>query len=528
VSDASDREPPEPDVVDAAASEGAPRDGASHATRRQIRGSSLLLLGRLISLGTNFLVQVLIVRYLSKGEYGVFAYALSVVNIAVIGVALGTDRAIGRFLPIYQERGRPDAILGSLIFVAGTISSLGIAVIVLVVGLQDLVSESLVNERAGALLVILIVLAPVQALDDVLMNGFAVFSSPRAIFFRRYVLNPALRLTVVGLLILGRQDAEFLAVGYVATGIIGVGVYGILFVRLLRREGIIPRTGRPHISMPVREILVFALPLLSTDLIYILLNSMDVLVLGAVTDAETVASYRVIQPAAALNLIVLQSFTLLFTPAAARLFARRDDEGLRDLYWQTAAWVAVASFPIFALTFSLAEPLTVGLFEERYASSAIFLAIIAVGRYFDAALGFNGMTVRVYGNVKAIVAVNLVAAAVNIVLLLTLIPAFGALGAALATGVTLVLFNVLKQYALYRIVGIAPFDRRYVAVYGTIVASAIGLLLVQVIVEPPLWAGLGMVAASSTLVLVVGRSHLRLAETFPELARLPILRRLVR
>ncbi len=68
------------------------------------------------------------------------------------------------------------------------------------------------------MLLILIVLAPIQALDDVLMNGFAVFSNPRAIFFRRYVLNPVLRLAVVGLLIFGERDVEFLAVGYVVTG----------------------------------------------------------------------------------------------------------------------------------------------------------------------------------------------------------------------------------------------------------------------------------------------------------------------
>ena len=194
-----------------------------------------------------------------------------------------------------------------------TIVSLGAALIVLIYGLQDLISQSLVDERAGALLLILIALAPIQAMDDVLMSGFAVFSSPRSIFFRRYVLNPILRLAVVGALIFGGQGAKFLAVGYVVTGAIGVLVYLVLFVRLLRRQGVLPRTGRPKISVPWREIVIFALPLLSTDLIYILLNSMDVIVLGAHTDAETVASYRVIQPAAALNLIVLQSFTILFT-----------------------------------------------------------------------------------------------------------------------------------------------------------------------------------------------------------------------
>ena len=244
-------------------------------------------------------------------------------------------------------------------------------------------------------------------------------------------------------------------------------------MRLLRRGAACPRGGgRPKVDRALaRGPRLLRCPLLSTDLIYIILNSTDVIILGAGRDAETVASYRVIQPAAALNLIVLQSFTLLFTPAASRLFARERPEGVKDLYWQTAAWVAVASFPIFALTFSLAEPLTVALYQERYASSAVFLAIIAIGRYFDAALGFNGLTVRVFGNVRAIVVVNLIAAAVNLVLLLTLIPALGALGAAVATMLTLLVFNTLKQYALYRVGGISMFDRRYVAVYGTIVLA---------------------------------------------------------
>lgn len=517
----------EPDVPSVLADGAPPPVSADRLSRRQIRGSSLLLFGRLISLGTNFLVQVMIVRYLSKGDYGVFAYALSVVNIAAILVTLGTDRAIGRFLPIYQEKGRPDQIVGAQLFILGTIASLGIASVLLVYGLQDLVSDSLVDPRAGPLLLILIVLAPIQAADDVLMNGFAVFSSPRSIFFRRFVLNPVMRLAVVGLLIATDQDAKFLAIGYVVSGAIGLVVYGVLFARLLRREGIVPRSGRFRVSWPVREILVFSIPLLSTDLINVLMGSMDVIILGAFTNAETVASYRVIAPVAALNLIVLQSFSLMYTPAASRLFAREDADGVRDLYWQTAAWVAVASFPIFALTFALAEPLTVLLFQERYASSAVFLAIIAVGRYFDAALGFNGLTVRVFGSIAPVVAVNVIAAVVNLILLFTLIPAYGALGAAIATGVTLFVFNCLKQLTLKRVVGIAFFDRRYVGTYAVIVASAMVLLVVQVGVRPPLWIGMLLVIASSAIVLRVGRTHLRLEETFPELGRLPVIRRMV-
>ena len=50
---------------------------SSEATATQIRGSSLLLFGRIISTAVNVVIQVVIVRYLSKTQFGAFAYALS-------------------------------------------------------------------------------------------------------------------------------------------------------------------------------------------------------------------------------------------------------------------------------------------------------------------------------------------------------------------------------------------------------------------------------------------------------------------
>ena len=49
------------------------------ATRKQIRGSSLFLAGRFLSMGINFSAHVLMVRYLATAEYGALAYALAAV-----------------------------------------------------------------------------------------------------------------------------------------------------------------------------------------------------------------------------------------------------------------------------------------------------------------------------------------------------------------------------------------------------------------------------------------------------------------
>ena len=498
------------------------------ATRTQIRGSSLLLAGRLLAVAMNFAILVLIVRYLSKADYGAFAYALSIAALGANLATFGLDRSITRFVPIYEEQGRYDKMLGTIVMVTGTILSLSLTAILLVYGLQGFLGGSLIrDERAISLLLILILLAPIQALDGLLTGMFAVISKPRAIFFRKYVLGPALRLAVVLLLILGNSGVSFLATGYVITGALSVAIYIVILFRLLREEGLLQRFSFGTMRMPAREVFAFTLPLLSSDFMYMAMNTSDVVLLGHFQGSAEVASFRAIWPAAHLNQLVMTSFALLFTPMAARLFARNDRAGINDLYWKTALWIAVLSFPIFALTFSLAEPFTVTAFGARYEDSATYLMLLSFGYYFNAALGFNGLTLKVFGKLRYIVSINALAAVVNVAVNLALIPRYGALGAAIGTTATLVAHNILKQAGLRLGTGISLFQRGDAVVYVGIAVGALFLLAVQLTVSPPFYVGFVLAAFVSLLVLGLSRKSLRTGETFPELMRFRLARLLL-
>ena len=89
---------------------------APTSARSQIRGSSLLLVGRAVAMAVNFLVQVLTVRYLTKTDYGAFAYALAIVDLGQMVATFGMDRTITRFLSIDDEHGRYDRLFGTLVF----------------------------------------------------------------------------------------------------------------------------------------------------------------------------------------------------------------------------------------------------------------------------------------------------------------------------------------------------------------------------------------------------------------------------
>jgi O-antigen/teichoic acid export membrane protein len=499
----------------------------AHAARH-VRGSSLLLAGRVISMVANFGIQVLIVRHFSKSDYGAFAYALSIVHLVTTVVTLGLDRGITRFVAIYDEQKAYSKLFGTIVMQLVAIVSLGLTATVLVYALQDWMTGTLVDDRqAVSVLLVLIILAPVQALDDMFVQLFAVFARPGAIFFRRHVLAPGLRLVVVALLIAGHRGVSFLAAGYVAATAVGVLLSGGLLLRVMAKQGLLRQARAAGLEFPLREVAAYTLPLLTSDLVYMLMGTATVVMLGHYRATDDVAAFRAVVPLAHTCQLVMTSFSLLFTPTASRLFARGDRASIGDLYWRTAAWMAVLTFPIFALTFSLADPVTTTLFGSRYAGSAAFLAIVAVGYYFNSALGFNGLTLKVFSRLRYLVTINLAVAGLNLVLNVVLIPRYGALGAALATAATLIAHNVGKQAGL-RSVGIALFPRRYLRLYGAVTVLSAGLLAVQYLADLPLLPGLALAGIASVAVVVVSRDQLDVNETFPELLRIPLVRRIGR
>jgi O-antigen/teichoic acid export membrane protein len=488
----------------------------------------MLLAGRLLSKGATLAIQVLIVRYLAKSEFGAFAYGLSVVAVVQTVVTFGLDRAVTRFIPIYHERGEYAKVFGTFFMVVGSLFGLGLLAVGSTLALLSFAGDSLVADPlARSLLLVLVFLAPIDAIDAVLVGMFAVFAKPRAIFVRRYLLAPVLRISVVLALVLGGFGVHFLAAGWVVSSLLGVAVCTVLLVQLLRQEGLLGRVRLREIEVPWRSVLAFTLPLLSSDLLFSAMHVMDTVLLERFHGTTGVAGYRAVYGAANLNALVFASFGTLFTPLAARMFARDDRAGIDNLYWQSAVWIAVLSFPVFLLTFSFAEPVTVLLFGDVYRDSALILAILALGQYANSAFGMNGLTLKVYGKLKYVFLLNLATLAVTVVVNLILIPPFGALGAAVGTTTTLLVHNVLKRAGVGMYTGVRFFDPRYLRVYGLIAGTAGLLFAVQRSHPMPLAVGLVLTALGSLVVLRGSRRLLDFETTLPELGRIPLLARLL-
>ena len=483
-------------------------------------------MGRLFAVGINFTAQVLIVRHLSTTDYGALAYALAVVAFLQVFTTLRLGEASTRFVSIYHEKHDYDKVFGTILLMLSMMGLAGLGLIAAFFALPDPLLYVMIDDQQPIdLLSIMIFLAPVGALDSLLIGLFATFARPRAIFFRKHILGPGLKLIVVLLLIVWQRNVIFLAYGYLVASALGVLIYGGLFIRLLQRQGLFQHVHFKTLQMPVKAVCTFTLPLLTSTLFPIAMKAVNVFLLGYFHDMSQVAFFLVVLPAAELSTtMVMRSFALLYMPTAARLFAKEDYVSMQHLYWQTTVWMAVVAFPLFAVTFAMAQPFTTLVYGARYEQSAIILALLSLGCYVRVAFGFNERTLQVVGQVRCIVLINIVAAVTAIIANVLLIPPYGALGAATGTASVMIIHTLLRQAGLHWALGFNLFNRQCLSFYLLIAGSILGLFLMQSSGATSIPIALPLAVLLSLFVLILSKNKLQITETFPELLRLPFMR----
>jgi O-antigen/teichoic acid export membrane protein len=502
-----------------------PRD----SNRKQIRGSALLMAGRGIAVGVNFTVTVLIVRYLTKQDFGALAFALSTVTLVSRFSLAGLDKAASRFAAIYHERRDYSRMFGLLLLMVGTIVTLGTGIALGSFGLSALFGDpGTSSPLSHTLFLSLIVLAPVEAMNSLLLSVFGVFSKARLIFFRRHIVGPLLKLIAMVTVVMFGEDVHFLAGAYIVAGLLGLLIAFGLLVRVIREQRLIEHFDLRAIRVPAKEIFSFSLPMMGSDLVIVLRAWLIVLLLELIHSSTSVADYRAILPVARLNRIVLESFGLLFMPMVARLLVRGESRNLNAMFWKSTTWVTVLSFPVFGLTFAFAKPLTLTLFGDRYADSTVILTLLSLGMFASASVGLNAFALKASGKVRQVLVSDAIAIVTLLASSLILIPPYQALGAAASYCITAILHALMYQISLSRATAIKMFPGSYLRVYVSIVLVGVGLSLLQILTSPPLVVAVLLVAVAWGVVLASARGLLDAEDTFPELKRIPVVREILR
>ena len=402
---------------------------------------------RIASTGLTFATSIVLARLLGLSGYGVYALVLEWLNLLAIPTALGMDRFMVREVAVYRAQGAWGKVHGFLrwgnaaVFVTSlVVAALG-AVVVLSFG----------QDHDGLRLSFLLALAslPLMSLTSLRQAAMRGFDHIVGGQWPELLLRPLLLilLSVLAWLIVPDFSAPW-AVGASLVATLSaflVGAY--LLTRVLAREA--ERAApRYELGRWFRS----ALPFMVISGMFVINARTGAVMLGALESPAAVGLYVVASRGADLIAMVLLAVNTAFAPTLARLFAQGQRRQLEHTVARSTRLITLVSLPL-ALGFILFGDLFLRLFGPEFAAARTTLVILSLGQLVNAATGTVGMLLNMTGHERDTALAVGVSAVLNVVLNLLLIPRFGLSGAAIATALGTLVWNVLLSLFVYRRLG---------------------------------------------------------------------------
>jgi O-antigen/teichoic acid export membrane protein len=192
------------------------------------------------------------------------------------------------------------------------------------------------------------------------------------------------------------------------------------------------------------------LPVSLTGGLLLLSQQLDVIMLGLLASDAQTGVYKVAAQASLIVPIVLQAATPVFAPHTAGLHARMDHARLQRQIGRATGLIFLISLLPTALFVAFGAHILAGVFGPAYATGHLPFAILCLAQLGNVACGFTGLLLEMTGRERDATAGVAGGVLTNLVLNLVLIPPYGMAGAAVATAVGLLVWNMLLVVSIRR------------------------------------------------------------------------------
>lgn len=391
--------------------------------------------------------------------YGIYLVAISAVNLLAIPVTSGWDTVLNRFLSQYSTEGISP--LGTKVYAIAsrrTLLRCGLALPLLALLLIPIFKYGFPTSWAGTdewTYLLMIACVPPLALSLLRQGALKGLHRPALSLVPESIIKPLAILGVLTLLLaLGGQSSGTLALlSHCVASLIAFQLGTFLLPKTLRHAGrwtslfkredsIESESSLPPASDTATDpsALWKSLALSATimGLSFAVLNRIDEFLLGFLDSPAAAGLYG---PASRYAMFVTFGLSVV-NPMLGALLARHQDdkEELQRLVKRSARLAAIISTPL-ALGMMAFPEIPLSLLPPAYQASACVLRILAAAQWINTLFGCVGMVLMMTGHHRDLAIILVVTALTDILLNILLIPPLGFMGAAIATGVAIVVWN---------------------------------------------------------------------------------------
>ena len=409
--------------------------------------------------GLGFVNSVLLAKLLAPAGFGVYSYVMALVAFLGIPSQLGIPVLATREMAVTNARKDWAHMRGLIIR-----THQGVALFAAIIVTGALVALMFFGNRiapgklhAMALGLLLVPIVSLGALRGGMLRGLRRVLQGQ---FPEQIVKPVVFLALILVLpfIISRPASPADAIGMqIVAGLcaFGVGLYLFFRNRPAEIQSVAP-------SFRTKAWLKSTVPLGLTAALTLINGQTDILVLGMFREDADVGIYRVAVQMATLVIFGLQVVNVIQGPHIAHMFALGDRQKLQTLITRSAQAVLALTLPIVLILVLFGGWIIRTAFGPEYASAYVPLVILCAGQLVNASMGSVGSLLNMTGHERDTMQSVFIGATVNVTLNFALTPTFGMIGAATATAITLVVWNLVMWHKVHLRTGIeaSAFIRR--------------------------------------------------------------------
>lgn len=413
------------------------------------RGAFLTIAARMVVLITNLVIGILLARSLGPSVYGIYSLILSIVTILILISCFGLTTVALKETAAYLAKEEWSLMKGLMRFAVIFILCTSLVAIIAGLGLKQYF-PALGDSSLTLVILMAFLLIPISSLinllGDFLRGLHILYPSQLSLIVKQLVFLGAILIIIL-------VWPHFSLAGAISANLIASVVAFILLIILFTAH--YPNSLRKIKSdYRSKAWLISAIPMLSIAAIQIINNRADIIMLGIMKTSFEVGIYDVAMRGSELILFVQIAFSISVASTLSKLHAENKIQELASLVKRITLMVALLTLPIAVLLVIFGEKFIGILFGNEYLFGVLALQILAFGHIFNVLTGPSDLVLNMSGNQKYTAVSVLVAAVVNIVLNLFLIPKYGVEGACASTFTSTVVWNTLLVLQCRKRVGV--------------------------------------------------------------------------
>jgi O-antigen/teichoic acid export membrane protein len=430
----------------------------SDSLRKIARGTGIALVGTAMALLLGFATRLIIARYGSEADYGIYSLAIVIMAFATVLVSLGLPDGVARYIAYFRGK-RETAKVREITSVSLQLSFVSSIIFSLALFFSaGYIASNIFHtpELAPALKAFAIGL-PFFTLTNILVSVFRGFDRMQPQAYFQYVLFNVLFLLLVSILVMLHLSFVNLFYAYAIALILTFVAMLVYTIKKLPQP--VTLAGWQSDAAIRRELLIFSWPLLITTLLATIILWLDTLLLGYFKTPEAVGLYNAASPLAKFVSDPMGLMLLIYNPVATGLYSQNLMAELRRSYLISTKWIFSLTLPFFLVLFLFPEAVLSLFFGSTYVAAAPALRILSLGFIITNIFGPNQSILLALGKSRFIMWTALAGVIASVTLNVALIPSLSIVGAAIAMAVSVNLVKVIIAVKAYLLCQAQPMSK---------------------------------------------------------------------